>query len=279
MYSSRGALVTILFCGGAALALANPAMDKPSADLVEAVSKDRLPINKHDVEQGGLRHPDMHFASISVKRAAPSKIKGGDLFEPKYWSPSFSQPAGDFLGSSQVRVGEHSEGRVRTQPQSQTRLRGQAPSSVQVRQEVLAATTHDKSQAQPSPELLIATYTFVGRMIDDKEVSLFLIKNDRTYVVKVNDVLDNTYRVDKITNVDATLTYLPNNTQQTLTFNSTAVGSSALTGATADTVASAATIPVAPQPSEGPFQPMQQPIREAAPESSLRLPAAPTAAP
>lgn len=84
----------------------------------------------------------------------------------------------------------------------------------------------------PSPPVLPSApqlpFTFIGRMIDGNEVVLFLSKNNRQYAVKVNDVLDDTYRIDKITDNNAVLTYLPMNIQQTLVFNSTAVGISAL---------------------------------------------------
>lgn len=80
----------------------------------------------------------------------------------------------------------------------------------------------------PLPSAPSLPFTFIGRMVDGNEVILFLSKNGRQYTVKANDVLDDTYRLDKITDSDAVLTYLPMNIQQTLVFNSTAVGSSAL---------------------------------------------------
>jgi len=73
------------------------------------------------------------------------------------------------------------------------------------------------------------TFTFLGRMIDGNERILFLFRNGHQYTVKANDVIDDTYRVDKITNSNAVLTYLPMNVQQTLAFNSNAIGSTALT--------------------------------------------------
>lgn len=69
-------------------------------------------------------------------------------------------------------------------------------------------------------------FTFIGRMIDGNVVTLFLSRNDRQYTVKEKDVLDASYRVDKIGESDAVLTYLPTNTQQTLPFNSTLAGNS-----------------------------------------------------
>lgn len=88
-------------------------------------------------------------------------------------------------------------------------------------------------------------FTFIGRMIDGNDVILFLSKNNQHYTVKVNDVLDHTYRLDKITDNNAVLTYLPMNIQQTLVFNSTAVGSSALSAS-----ASTVTIQAPPQSTE-----------------------------
>lgn len=73
----------------------------------------------------------------------------------------------------------------------------------------------------PQPTAPSLPFTFIGRMFDGKEVTVFLSRNDRNYTVKEKDVLDDTYRVDKIGEGDAVLTYLPTNTQQTLSFNTT----------------------------------------------------------
>jgi len=80
----------------------------------------------------------------------------------------------------------------------------------------------------PPPSAPPLAFTFLGRMVDKGEVTVFLFKSGRQYTVKVNDVLDDTYRVDKITAANAVLTYIPLNIQQTLVFNSTAIGSSAM---------------------------------------------------
>lgn len=76
----------------------------------------------------------------------------------------------------------------------------------------------------PLPTAPQLTFTYSGRMIDGDQVILFLSKNGRQYTAKVGDVLDDTYRLDKVTNTNALLTYLPMNIQQTLPFNSTAIG-------------------------------------------------------
>lgn len=100
----------------------------------------------------------------------------------------------------------------------------------------------------PQPSAPSLSFTFIGRMIDGNDVILFLSHNGRQYTVKANDVLDDTYRVDKITDNNAVLTYLPMNIQQTLAFNSTAVGSSILSASV-----SAATMQSPPQAKTDPI--------------------------
>jgi hypothetical protein len=96
------------------------------------------------------------------------------------------------------------------------------------------------SSSPPSAPLL--PFMFIGRMIDGHDVILFLSKNSRQYAVKMNDILDDTYRVDKITDDSLVLTYLPMNIQQTLAFNPVAEGGSILRDS-----ASGATIQPTPQ--------------------------------
>lgn len=87
----------------------------------------------------------------------------------------------------------------------------------------------------PVPSAPQLPFRFIGRMIDRSDVTLFLTNNDRHYTAKLSDVLDGNYRVDKITETSAVLTYLPMNIQQELVFNSTAVGISALNVSASDT--------------------------------------------
>lgn len=84
-------------------------------------------------------------------------------------------------------------------------------------------------QAPPVPVYILSPqsmtpslpFSFIGRMVDGNEVTIFLSQNDRQYIAKEKDVLDDTYRVDKIGEGDAVLTYLPTNAQQILFFNTT----------------------------------------------------------
>lgn len=78
----------------------------------------------------------------------------------------------------------------------------------------------------PQPVAPTLSFKYIGKMIDGNEVVLFLTKNGRQYTAKVNDVLDENYKVEKITDSMAVLTYLPMNIQQTLAFNSSASNAS-----------------------------------------------------
>ena len=55
-------------------------------------------------------------------------------------------------------------------------------------------------------------------MVDSDSTVIFLSKQDQSYIVKINSVLDKDYRVDMINNDQVVFTYLPLNIQQTLSF-------------------------------------------------------------
>ncbi len=87
----------------------------------------------------------------------------------------------------------------------------------------------------PPPSAPPMPFTYTGRMIDGNDVVLFLSRSGHHYTVKKGDTVDDTYRVDEIKTSEATITHIPTNTQQTLAFSSTAVGSSSLASAAANT--------------------------------------------
>ncbi len=97
-------------------------------------------------------------------------------------------------------------------------------------------------------------FMYIGKMIDRQKVVIFLLRNDVQYVAQLNDVLDGTYRVEKISDDDVVLTYLPLNAQQTLTLAHTAEGGSTLSLASAGS-ARAPQFPPRPaqQPNTMPF--------------------------
>ncbi len=60
-------------------------------------------------------------------------------------------------------------------------------------------------------------FSYIGRYEQDGVQTLFyLVKGDRVYDVKVGDVIDDTYTVDRISNGQLMFTYLPLNSSQGL---------------------------------------------------------------
>lgn len=75
---------------------------------------------------------------------------------------------------------------------------------------VLAPPPPPPPQAPPLP------FTFIGKSVGDGIWEVYLARGDRTYVVRANEVIDNTYRVDAIAPPILKLTYLPLNQVQQL---------------------------------------------------------------
>lgn len=73
----------------------------------------------------------------------------------------------------------------------------------------------------PAPVAPALPFTFLGRMVENDSTVLFLSRQDQSYSVKLNSVLEQNYRVDMIDNNQVVFTYLPLNIKQTLTFGRT----------------------------------------------------------
>lgn len=59
-------------------------------------------------------------------------------------------------------------------------------------------------------------YVYMGKMLERGELTIFLTRQDKPYVVHAGDVLDNQYRVDAIHPPVVELTYLPLKQKQVL---------------------------------------------------------------
>lgn len=68
--------------------------------------------------------------------------------------------------------------------------------------------------APPKPPPL--PFTYLGKAIDDGQVTVFVAQGERNLVVKAGDVIDGVYRADSILPPVMTFTYLPLQMQQTL---------------------------------------------------------------
>lgn len=156
--------------------------DAHHPEIVGAVVKSNLHTNQSTSQSEQLQ-PDLNFDLSSIDRSVPKNIHSGKLFQAKSWySPPPTPPAN-----------------------------------------LLPSPPSASTPVPPLPPVAPALpFTYIGRMIDGNDVVLFLLKNGRQRTVKENDVLDDAYHVDKITDKLAVLTYLPMNVQQNLAFNSSA---------------------------------------------------------
>jgi hypothetical protein len=74
-----------------------------------------------------------------------------------------------------------------------------------------------KPAPPPKPVAPPLPFQFMGRATDGaKEIVFLTSKQDRNYAVSVGDTIENSYRVDAITERQMRLTYLPLGQQQTL---------------------------------------------------------------
>jgi len=72
---------------------------------------------------------------------------------------------------------------------------------------------------KPKPPPL--PFTYAGRLVEDGKTAVFLSRPDRNQVVRSGDVIDGTWRVDRIDATVMTLTYLPLNESQILALGAT----------------------------------------------------------
>lgn len=68
----------------------------------------------------------------------------------------------------------------------------------------------------PPPSAPPLPFAYMGKLIDDGQMTVFLTKQDRNYVVKTGDTIDGTYKVEEVSARMMTLTYLPLKIKQTL---------------------------------------------------------------
>ncbi|MDO9197001.1 hypothetical protein [Rhodoferax sp.] len=73
-----------------------------------------------------------------------------------------------------------------------------------------------KAEAPKAPPL---PFRYLGKVLDDAEIMVFLEQSARTHLVRKGDLLAD-YKVDEITTSGMTFVYVPLNEKQSLTFGS-----------------------------------------------------------
>lgn len=68
----------------------------------------------------------------------------------------------------------------------------------------------------PPPSAPPLPFVYMGKLIEDGHLTVFLTKQELNYVVKAGDTLEGMYKVEEVTPRMMTLVYLPLNIKQTL---------------------------------------------------------------
>jgi hypothetical protein len=68
----------------------------------------------------------------------------------------------------------------------------------------------------PPPQAPPLPFSYMGRLSEDRDTTVFLAIGDRNLVVKPGDVIDNMYKLEEVSDDTLVLTYLPLSQRQTL---------------------------------------------------------------
>jgi hypothetical protein len=82
----------------------------------------------------------------------------------------------------------------------------------------------------PAPTAPPMPFRFVGRMLQDGQLFVFLAKGDTVMTVKQGDTIDGVYRVESVAETEVALTYLPLRQKQTIAVVSSLPGALAIPG-------------------------------------------------
>jgi hypothetical protein len=73
-----------------------------------------------------------------------------------------------------------------------------------------------KPEPPPPPAPPPLPFKYMGKLLDDGKLTVFVTKQDRNYAVKAGDTIEGAYRVESVEAQRVLFTYLPLNMQQTL---------------------------------------------------------------
>ena len=73
-----------------------------------------------------------------------------------------------------------------------------------------------EAPAPPPPQAPPLPFSYIGKLSEERDTSVFLAMGERNLVVKPGDVIDNTYKVEEVSDSAVVLTYLPLSQRQSL---------------------------------------------------------------
>jgi hypothetical protein len=87
----------------------------------------------------------------------------------------------------------------------------------------LASVTESAVNVAPVVQVPTAPplpFQFIGRMDDRSDLQVFLQNGEKIYVVRKGDVIDETWKIERISDMELSLVYLPLHLSQTLSVGS-----------------------------------------------------------
>ncbi|MGE8066970.1 hypothetical protein [Pseudomonas sp. NPDC089569] len=87
----------------------------------------------------------------------------------------------------------------------------------------LASVTEQAVNVTPvvqAPTVPPMPFQFIGRMDDRSDLQVFLQNGEKIYVVRKGDVIDETWKIERISDMELSLVYLPLHMSQTLSVGS-----------------------------------------------------------
>ncbi|WP_410481911.1 hypothetical protein ACJ70E_11600 [Pseudomonas plecoglossicida] len=98
------------------------------------------------------------------------------------------------------------------------------PTQQWTKAKALATVTEQPVVAAPvvaaAPTAPALPFQFIGRMGERDDLQIFLQSGEKLYVVRQGDVIDDTYRLDRVSASELSLVYLPLHQSQTLSVGS-----------------------------------------------------------
>jgi hypothetical protein len=90
------------------------------------------------------------------------------------------------------------------------------PAPPKVKAPTMQAVLEAPPLPSPPPQAPPLPFIFMGRLSEARDTTVFLTMGDRNLIVKPGDTIDNTYKVEEVSDTAVVLTYLPMNLRQTL---------------------------------------------------------------
>lgn len=135
--------------------------------------------------------------------------------------PPPAAPAARTLGTASERPSE----RVEIELDRLAARKGVAPASDPFRPLTWQSVAQEEARKNappppppPPPQAPPLPFTYMGKLIEDGRIVVFLTQGDRNHIVRQGDTIDGTYRVDAVTEQSLALTYLPLKQKQELAF-------------------------------------------------------------